>query len=516
MNVAAYVRYSSDNQREESIDAQIRAINEYCAREGHVVIKIYADEARSATTDNRPEFQKMISEAASRKFGAIIVHKLDRFSRDRYDSAYYRRQLKLCDVRLISVLENLNDSPESIILESVLEGMAEYYSRNLAREVMKGMRETAYNCKHTGGIPPLGYDVAADKSYTINVSESEAVKLIFNMYAAGSGYSPIIDACAEKGYKTKTGRPFGKNSLYSILSNEKYVGTYIFNKTERKIAGKRNGHRIKPEEEIIRIEGGIPAIIDKSVWERVRKRMGENKNTQASYKAKVVYLLSGKIFCGKCGSSMLGKTGKLGRDKTPYSYYECGARKRTRSCDMKPINSSFIDRLVLETLYNSMFCPEAIDAAADKMFAYATEQKKQIPTFVKSAGKQLASVELEIKHMVDAISKGMFQDSMKEKMDDLETSRAALQIRIAEAEQHEHIYSLSKTQIRNFLSRYSNLLNDTADNQRAAVELWVHRVVVFDDDINIELVETVSVDYKNGEDGQKVGIENGAARLHHK
>lgn len=166
MRAAIYARYSSDNQREESIDAQIRAIKAYAEREGHSIVKIYTDEAKSATTDNRPQFQQMIADSSSGFFDCVIVHKLDRFARDRYDSAIYKRKLKINGVSVLSVLENLDGSPESIMLESVLEGMAEYYSKNLAREVMKGMSETAYQCRHTGGTPPLGYDV--DKKRTMS------------------------------------------------------------------------------------------------------------------------------------------------------------------------------------------------------------------------------------------------------------------------------------------------------------------------------------------------------------
>ena len=268
IRAAAYARYSSDNQREESIDAQLRAIREYCDRNGIRLVKIYTDEARSATTDDRPGFLQMIQDSALGLFDAVIVHKLDRFSRDRYDSAFYKRQLKKNGVRLISVLEPLDDSPESVILESVLEGMAEYYSRNLAREVMKGMRETALQCKHTGGKPPLGYNVAPDGTYVINEQEAKAVRMIFEMYAAGKGYSEIINKLNQEGYKTQTGRPFGKNSIHDILKNEKYRGVYIFNRTERKINGKRNHHKSKSEDEIIRIEGGMPRIIDDETWER--------------------------------------------------------------------------------------------------------------------------------------------------------------------------------------------------------------------------------------------------------
>lgn len=217
MNAAIYARYSSDNQREESIDAQIRAIKEYADKEGILITKVYTDAAKSATTDNRPKFLEMVHDSEFGLFDAVIIHKLDRFSRDRYDSAHYKRLLKNNGVRLISVLEHLDDSPESIILESVLQGMAEYYSKNLAREVMKGMKETALQCKHTGGLPPLGYAVdPSTKKYIIKEEESRPIKIIFEMYAEGYGYSPIIDRLNCLGYKTKTGRTFGKNSLSEI------------------------------------------------------------------------------------------------------------------------------------------------------------------------------------------------------------------------------------------------------------------------------------------------------------
>ena len=139
----AYARFSSEMQREESIDAQLRAIEEYTNKNHLVLCGSYIDRARSATTDDRPEFQKMIKDAQLGLFDAVIVHKLDRFSRNRFDSAVYRRKLRLAGVELYSVLENLDGSPESVILESVIEGFNEYYSRNLAREVEKGKKENA-------------------------------------------------------------------------------------------------------------------------------------------------------------------------------------------------------------------------------------------------------------------------------------------------------------------------------------------------------------------------------------
>lgn len=150
----SYLRKQKGITIEQLIDAQLRAIREFAEREGYTLLEVYTDEARSATTDNRPAFQRMIADAAAGQCKAVIVHKLDRFSRDRYDSAFFKRALKKSGVRLVSVLEHLDDSPESVIMESVLEGMAEYYSRNLAREVRKGMNENALKSKHNGGIAP--------------------------------------------------------------------------------------------------------------------------------------------------------------------------------------------------------------------------------------------------------------------------------------------------------------------------------------------------------------------------
>ncbi len=176
-----YARFSSDNQREESIEAQLRAIHEYCERNGIIVIREYCDRAKSATTDDRPEFLQMIADAKNGGFDFVIVHKLDRFSRNRYDSAHYKKELKKCNVAVLSVLENLDDSPESVILESVLEGMSEYYSKNLAREVMKGMKESALQCRPLGGKPPYGYQINPQTCrYEVKESEAQAVKLIFS------------------------------------------------------------------------------------------------------------------------------------------------------------------------------------------------------------------------------------------------------------------------------------------------------------------------------------------------
>ncbi len=502
MKAAAYVRYSSDNQREESIEAQSRAIKEYAERNNMTIVRIYADEAKSATTDDRPQFLQMIKDSGLGIFDVIIVHKLDRFARNRYDSAFYKRELRKNGIKLMSVLENLDDSPESIILESVLEGMAEYYSKNLAREVMKGMKETALQCKHNGGIPALGYDVKEDKTYTINEEEARIVQLIFELYAQGKSYNYIINTLNEKGYKTKRANPFGKNSIHDILVNEKYVGTYVFNRTISKVNGKRNHHHSKDESEIIRVENGIPAIVSKEVFEAVKMRMNKNKRGTGERKAKEVYLLSGKIFCGKCEGALVGNRRYAGRNKTLYLTYECSTRKRNKTCDAKGINKEYIENDVIEELKNRLFSPEAIETITDKLYKFTQNQNKEITGSIKQFEKELNSTQKEIDNLINAIAAGMFHPSMKDKMDQLESKKTELTIMLNEAKMQKQINSPTKEMITGYFMKDINIKEKSLEDQKQIIQAYVTRVIVYENNIDIELI----VDIDGGGEGNRTPV----------
>lgn len=396
MRAVAYARFSSDDQREESIDAQMRAIKEYAARNDIVIIKEYTDEAQSARSDRRPAFQRMFTELPDLDVQIVLVHKLDRFSRDRYDTAFYKRQLKQQNIRLISVLEsNLDDSPESIILESVLTGMSEYYSANLAREVMKGMRETAYKCKHTGGVPPYGYRVLPDRSYEIVESEAAVIRMIFDMYASGRGYSDIIAALEP--YRTRSGNRFGKNSLHDLLINEKYIGTFVFNRAATSANGKRNNHASKPSEDVIRIPGGMPRIVDDDTWSLVQERIHDNKH-KAAYKAKAVYLLSGKLFCGLCGASLVGKGGKS-HGKQFYRYM-CGSRAQKKDCTLPSISKDLIEGMVIDEI-EKLLAGIDIDTAAADLVKLCGEMDE--PAEVIAAREDLHTTKARLQNLVIAI-----------------------------------------------------------------------------------------------------------------
>ena len=349
LRVACYARYSSSGQREESITAQLRAMKAFCADNGWKIVKTYTDEAVSATTDKRPQFQRMIEDSVQKLFDIVLVHKLDRFARNRYDSSLYKQKLRKNGVRLCSVLERLDNTPESILLEGLLESISEFYSANLARESMKGMKENAYQCLHNGGSPGLGYDVDQTQHIVLNEEEAKIVVMIYSLYLCGYSPKNIAEILNAEGFVTKASNPFSAATIYGILRNEKYTGVYIFNRSEsRGYDHKRNSYRSKPPEEIIRIEGGIPAIISKEIWLAVQERM-KNKIYKCR-NTKTMYLLSGKIFCGECGKLMHG-TVRHRKNANNFYTYCCNNRKQD-CCNPKEIDKESLESYVVDLVQN--------------------------------------------------------------------------------------------------------------------------------------------------------------------
>lgn len=424
--VALYARFSSENQRTESIDAQIRAMQEYCSRNNFIIVETYIDEAKSATTDKRPAFQQMIADSVKKTFDILLVHKLDRFARNRYDSAIYKKELKKNGVQVYSVLENLDNSPESIIMESVLEGMSEYYSQNLSREVMKGLKETAYQCMHTGGKPPLGYDVDPEtRKLIINPYEAETVKIIFDMYSKGYGYSPILEELNRQNRKTKLNKTFMKNSLYSILTNPKYKGLYVFNRSSAKsIYGTRNTHLHKNFEDIIAIDGGCPQIVEEDVYDKVQDRINNNKHKGGRQCAKENYLLSGKVFCKECGRSMSGNARRSGTTKAMYITYRCFTKRYT--CSNKEINRNYLEKYVIDLLIKHIFNAKALNKIAKKIGAFTpsdTCDKEKLEA-------ELNKVNQELTNIADAIALGLLSDTLVSRLNELECQKIEIENKI--------------------------------------------------------------------------------------
>ena len=259
----AYLRYSSENQQETSIEYQDAAIMQYCERNHLIMINKYIDRAQSGTTSKRHAFRQMLSDAKSQPgWSQILVYNFSRFSRNVIDSITYSSELLSYGITLVSITEGsiVNATPGETLLRNVTFAINQYTSDQTAVQSLLGQKAQARKSKHCGGIPPLGYDLDAEGKLIINEREAEVVRKIFQMYLDGVSYQQMAKTLNQSGYQTKTGRPFQKNSFYEILKREKYAGIFTWNKSSPKFRRSstqngfsRNSHRLKPREEQVRI-----------------------------------------------------------------------------------------------------------------------------------------------------------------------------------------------------------------------------------------------------------------------
>lgn len=497
----AYARYSDDQQREESLMAQLRAIHEYARKNKITIAREYTDEARSATTDDRPGFLRMIEDLKTRQVRAdlVLVHKLDRFARNRYDSAVYRKELARAGARLVAVDQPLDDSPESVLLESLLEGLAEYYSKNLSREVMKGLKENAYQAKFNGGWVLLGYNVA-DGKYLVNEREALIVRLIFSMYLDGHGYGSILARLNSLSYRTKRNQPFGKNSIYEILRNAKYAGHYVFNKAPRRIDGKRNWHRKKNNDEVITVRDAVPAIISEEDFRRVQAMMDVKQKGPRQQRDATIYILTGKVVCGECGGAMVGNSSRRAAGAEPTRYYECSRKLRTKECDLRRIPKDELESHVFEVIQKSFLAPEKLPSVANKLVALAKKKDEESEQEEKNLKAELITLNANIANIVKAVEGGANFKIFGTRLNELEAQRENLQCRLDAL--RSPLDGLTEEMVLSYLSAIPklNMGHLTDLEKKKIVDTYVHEVKVFKDSTNVDLMLNIGAD-KHGVGG---------------
>jgi len=472
MKAVIYARFSSSSQREESIEGQVRECRKYAQKLGYEVIRTYEDRAMTGRTDKRPAFQKMIADSAKKQFDAVICWKTDRFARNRYDSALYKRKLKLNGVKVLYAMESIPDGAQGIIMESVMEGFAEYYSANLSENVKRGNLDSALQHK-TLGVRVLGLKTASDGTYEIDEETAPVVRRIFSEYDSGK---PMADICRDlnaDGIRTSMGNLFNKSSLGRILHNEKYIGVYHFAD--------------------IREEGIIPAIISRDQFDRVQSRM---KHKAHAPKAKAVrFLLTGKLFCGHCGSAMTGESARS-KNKETYYYYTCVQRK-AHACTKKRVRKDSIEKLIIEELYRRVHDDEYINEIADLCMEQQSDHSE-----LDDLERRKKETDRKLSNMRKAIEAGIITKTTKEAILELEDQAWQIDQAIAEMrlkqpnlsreEVLELLYALRDGEIED--ERYTDALIDTFLN---SVYLYddgtcvIHMQFTQQDAVTLEYTESV-------------------------
>ena len=420
-----YARYSSDRQTEQSIEGQLRECYEYAKYNDIVVVGTYIDRAMTGTNDNRTDFQRMLKDAQKGEWDLVLVYKLDRFSRNKYEMAIHKKTLKDYGIQLVSAKEHIPEGPEGIILESLLEGMAEYYSVELAQKVSRGQKETRIKGNYFGGGIPYGYRVE-NKKYVVNEEEAPIVIRIYEMYAAGIIAKKIIETFSNEGISYR-GKPFTKNIIYNTLQNERYSGIYT-HKTEGVYTNM------------------FPRIVPQHLFELVQNIVSSNRH--GKHPQDVVYLLRNKMKCGICGKTMAASTGTSKNGKI-IRYYGCTNKKRdTKNCPQTSYRKEQFEKLVTDITIKVLDNPEMIDNLVDKLFE-AHQKRIEDVSILNLLEAERDKIKKALDNMLAAVEQGIITATTKQRIEELEQELDVAEAKLL-VEKNKSILQITKTDVKKY------------------------------------------------------------------
>ena len=457
-----YARFSSENQRQESIEGQIRECRIFAERNGFDVIAEYTDSALTGRTDQRPGFQKMVKDAEKRQFRMVIVWKLDRFARNRFDAATYRAKLKKYGVEIVSAKEFIPEGAEGIIVESLMEGMAEYYSANLAENVRRGLYESALQRKALSKLP-YGFRRSEDGKYEIDPETAPVVQRIFQEYIDGKTPRDIAAELNADGLRNSVGRRFQLNNIQLILRNEKYTGMYRYGDIE------------DPE--------GIPSIIPADIFQRAQE-LRAARYRRRSPRVDNLYLLSGKTFCGLCGRLMTGEYAKSKTGDLHYYYFCRGAKMH--ECEAKRIKRDLLEDLVKEELTKILTSGEFQEEITAMILEHPDEEQEALRRNIEIQKKSLSEEARKHENMLKAIEAGIFSAGLSERLQTAEKRISDLQRELAEM-QLQVLPPITREDIEFSFYELNRMRSESPLNWQKIIDILVSRVYVFPDHIVILL-----------------------------
>ena len=461
MNAVIYARYSSSAQTEQSIEGQLRVCKEYAEKNGIIILDEYIDRAMTGTNDNRPAFLRMIEDSKKHQFEKILVYKLDRFSRNRYDNAIYKHLLQQNGVKVISATEIISDTAEGLIMESLLEMFAELYSKDLSQKVKRGMRESVLKGLFIGGNILYGYKVE-DKKVVINEEQAPAVKIMFEDYASGMSKTEIVDKLNKLGYRTNKGKKFTTNSIQDKLKNKKYLGYY--------------------KNEYIESFDYFPKLIDEDTFNKVQERLKHNQRYGG--KSKIDFILTGKLFCGYCGATMIGTSGTSHNGKT-HAYYTCLERNKRHACKKKNENKQQLEDDIIQLLKDRVLKPANIEEIADNI---AKEYDNNLNNLkIKEYEQKLKEIDKQLDNITSqfiATKNKNILARLNQQADDLTElqenyTNQIKKITLATSVKHTKEYIIK------YLKAFIYFNDDSTKDRQKLIDTFVNSIYVFDDYFNI-------------------------------
>lgn len=452
---AIYARYSSAAQNDASIEQQVAECTKYAQANNLTVITTYEDRAISGKTDKRPGFQRMVRAAERHEFQVLLTYKSNRIARNMYDALRYEAKLEAAGVRVVYCKEDFGDNAAGRMALRVMMSLNEFYSDNMAEDIRRGLRDSASKGRVVGAIP-YGYKRGEDGRPVIDETTAPIVREMFERVMNDEAYIDIARDFNTRGIRTQRGGKWGKNSFRTILQNERYTGTYIYGD--------------------IRIEGGMPAIITPEVFAAVRKVTETRGDIYARHRDNGDYLLTGKLFCGKCLNPMIGISGH-GRHGGLYFYYSCQGHRLHHLCDKKNVQKAWLEEEVTRAVQTCVLKDDTIEWIADTVMRISKEREDE---------SQLAYYENRLKenkkqqqNILRAVEMGIITDEFKNRAAELQREKDELEAQIA-------VEKMKTLQVdRDHVVHYLYLLRngDPKDVhfQRAIIRDFVMAVYLYDD-----------------------------------
>ncbi|VEN74740.1 Serine recombinase [Candidatus Desulfarcum epimagneticum] len=494
MNVALYARVSSEKQAEKdlSIAAQLKALRNFAKKKNWQVVREFVDEAESARTDKRPAFQEMIAFARKRSkpFEAILIWKHSRFARNREDAIIYKSLLRRHGISVISINEQVDDTPAGKLLEGIIEVIDEFYSLNLAQDTLRGLKENAARGFHNGSIP-IGYKArhvmdGATKRTKLELDDDygPVVKRVFQMYLDNNGIKEIAKTLNTESLKTPKGKPWSKSTVGYILKNEAYTGTLVYNRKSKNRITENN------PEDMVRVNDNHTPIVDRITFESVQKMMkSRSPKITPPRQNSSRYLLSGLVYCGKCGAKMVGSSAKSGT----FFYYGCqNYLKRGKNvCDMKLANRNEIERLVIGRIKTHVLTEDNLAALWRIVLEEISQKNKDVHQRVKTIDRQIGTLNQRLSKLYDALETGKLDiDDLAPRIKSLKTQIDEMQNKkeeIIRAKTEQTRPPFNQSALKYYVDDLADLLKKgSIVEQKAFLKSFIKRINVNHPKVDIE------------------------------
>ena len=492
--VVTYARVSSDAQDVElSITAQQRALDDYAAQHGYVIVRRFVDEAKSGTSSNRPGFQEMIRfvRSSSHPADAIIVWKFNRFARDRMDSVTHKHLLKKSGVEVISINEKVDDSPAGRMLEGIIETVDEFYSSNLGQDIRRGMRQAASMGFFVASVPPYGYrkkkvEHNGRERSTLEVVPREAatVKRIFELADSGIGLKTIADRLNSEELLTRTGTRWSNTSLHKVLSNEAYVGTLVWG-SEKKARTRKSKHF--SDEPEVRVEKAWEPLVPKAVFKRVHASMKSRRPAMRHPRvSSSTFMLTGPSSCGRCGSALTGHVARSGK----YRYYMCSGRNKRgiSSCSQGMVRREVLEGAVLNRVQNVLLHEDNLSKLVREVNREIRKERSSITNHLNRIDEERKELQARLDRYFEAFETGSLAPvDLQERVSELKNKISDLDVRKAELSSGSAYPLMSEKGVLGYVTQLRETLsNADSAGRKSVIQSFIETLEVDGSEVRVE------------------------------